>query len=98
MEESEKLLVLAGSPTLYEFLNGGPISSNHRLFYHSKAEDPAGFIRENGIRTVILEADELPEADFGLIGRLRKADPLLSIIVISPPGPPDEFMDWIHQG
>ena len=64
MEEPEKLLVLAASPTLYESLNGGPIASDYRLFYHSKAEDPGGFIRDNGIRTIILEADESARGRF----------------------------------
>jgi len=98
MEEPEKLLILAATSGLYELLNGSSIASEHRLFYHSKADDPAGFIRDNGVRTIILEADESPQPDFDLIGRLKKADPLLNIVVISPPGPPDEFIDWIHGG
>lgn len=98
MEEPEKLLVLAATARVYEFLNASPLATEYRLFYHSKADDPGGFIHDNGIRTIILEADESPQADFDLIGRLKKADPLLNTVVISPPGPPDEFIDWIHGG
>ena len=99
MESPEKkLIVLAATPNLYDFLKGSQVASDYAIFYHGKDGNPESFIRENVIRTIILEADEAPEADFGLIDRVRKTDPLLNIVVISPPGPPDELLDWIRRG
>jgi DNA-binding NtrC family response regulator len=98
MEEKEKLIILASTPSLYDFLKDSRVAADYALYYHGKEDDPGSFIRENVIRTIILEADEAPEADFELIDRLKKADPLLNIVVISPPGPPDELLDWIRRG
>jgi DNA-binding NtrC family response regulator len=98
MPENESLLILAREPRIYELINGSPVAAEYRLFFHGKDIDPADFIRGNGIRTIILEADESPDADHVSIERLKRTDPLINIIVVSPPGHPDEFLDWIRHG
>jgi DNA-binding NtrC family response regulator len=98
VEEGETLLVLSRSPRLYKSLSESAGLAGFRLHFHGKDDDPAAFIRENGIRTIVLEADESSEADFDLLDRLRKADPLLSLVIVSPPGPPDESLDWVDRG
>ena len=98
METEERLLILGSTSGLYDLLKDSRISSDYEVSFHGKDRDPGGFIRENAIRTIILESEETPEADFALIERVKRADPLVNIVVVSPPGPPEELLDWIRRG
>jgi DNA-binding NtrC family response regulator len=97
-EYVENLLIIGKEPTLYDLLKDSPVASGFRLLFCGTDGDILGFIKDNGVRIALLDSAEAQAEDFTLLENLKRFDPLLSVIVIGPPGHPEELLDWINRG
>jgi len=98
MDTKEKLLVVSRSLEFFEALKDSALARDFQLMLCGKEDEIFTLVSEEGIRFVILEADEHPAGDIGLLQRLRDWDALLTTIVFSPAGSPDELLKWIQSG
>jgi len=98
MDTKEKLLVVSRSLEFFEALKDSALARDFQLMLCGKEDEIFTLVSEEGIRFAILEADEHPAGDIGLLQRLRDWDALLTTIVFSPAGSPDELLKWIQSG
>jgi DNA-binding NtrC family response regulator len=98
MESKEKLLVVSRSLEFFETLKDSILARDFQLLPCGKDDAIFTLVSENGIRFIILEAAEPQAGDLGLLQRLRDWDTLLTTIVFSPAGSPDELLKWIRCG
>jgi DNA-binding NtrC family response regulator len=97
-EHVENLLIIGKEPVLYDLLKNSPAASEFRLLFCGTDGDILGFIKDNGVRIALLDSAEARAEDFTLLENLKRFDPMLSIIVVGPPGHPEELLDWINRG
>ena len=99
MDPCGNLVVIADRTEVYDLLKTVPATQGDiQLFFCGKGEDIPAFLKANGIRIAILDVDDPPAADLELLKRLKKLDPRLTAVVVGPPAPPDEIMEWIELG
>jgi len=98
METKENLLVVSRNLVFSEALKDSVLARDFQLLPCGKDDAIFTLVSEKGIRFIILEADEHPAGDIGLLQRLRDLDTLLTTIVFCPAGSPDELLAWIHSG
>jgi len=98
MEPCGNLLVVGGQSEIYDLIKASPPAGDFQSFFCGKGEDIPAFIKANDVRIVVLDVADPPAADAATLRDLKKADPRLTVIVISPPAPADEILDWIEQG
>jgi DNA-binding NtrC family response regulator len=97
-EHVEHLLIIGKEPILYDLLKDSPIAAEFRLNFCGQGEDALAFIKDHDIRIAIIDSEGDQAAGLALLESIKKFDALLSVIVVGPPGHPDELLDWIHQG
>jgi DNA-binding NtrC family response regulator len=98
MDSCGNLLVIADKSEVYDVLKSSPAGVDIQLFFCGKGEDIPAFIKAHGIRIAVLDVEDPPAADMELLKRLKKFDPRLTAVVVGPPAPPDEILEWIEQG
>jgi DNA-binding NtrC family response regulator len=98
MESYGNLLVVGDQTEIYDLLELSPPSGDYQYFFCGKSEDIPAFIRANDIRIVVLDVADPPAPDMERLQDIKKADPRLTVVVVSPPAPTDEILDWIGQG
>jgi DNA-binding NtrC family response regulator len=98
MGSLENLLIIGKETSLYEMLEASPVAAAFKLHFCRVEQDILGFMKTHPMRIAILDIEDIPKDKQALLGRLKKFDPLLYVIVIGDPVPPEDVMDWIHQG
>jgi DNA-binding NtrC family response regulator len=97
-EHIENLLIIGQVPALYDLLKDSPAAAEFRLLFCATDGDILGFTKDNGVRIALLDSAEAEPDDLALLETLKRFDPLLNVIIIGPPGHPEEMLDWIHRG
>jgi DNA-binding NtrC family response regulator len=98
MGSLENLLIIGKETSLYEMLEASPVAEAFKLHFCRVEQDILGFMKTHPMRIAILDSEDVPKDELALLRKLKKFDPLLYIIVIGDPVPPEDVMDWIHQG
>ena len=98
MESPGNLVIIADRTDVYDLLKSSPVGPELRLFYCGKGEDVPAFLKANDIRIAVLDVDDPPTADLELLKRLKKFDPRLAAVIVGPPAPAEEILEWIEQG
>jgi len=98
MEHLENLLVIGKDSSLYDLLKKSHLSAEFNINFCSLNENILSFIKDNQIKTAIIDSEDSPDKDLQLLKKLKKFDPLLNVIIAGNAVNPEEVMDWIHQG
>ena len=98
MGSLENLLIIGKETSLYEMLEASPVAASFKLHFCRAEQDILSFMKTHPMRIAILDSEDVPKDELVLLRKLKKFDPLLYVIVIGDPVPPEDVMDWIHQG
>lgn len=98
MGSFENLLIIGKETSLYEMLEASPVAAAFKLHFCRAEQDILGFMKTHPMRIAILDIEDVPKDKQALLRKLKKFDPLLYVIVIGDPVPPEDVLDWIHQG
>jgi DNA-binding NtrC family response regulator len=98
MENRENLLVTGSDATLFDQLAATPVADLFQLSFCLSQEDLPSFIRDNGIRFVLLDVKDASDKDAAKLAELRSSDALLNVLVAGPPIHPEEVLEWIRRG
>jgi len=98
MGSLENLLIIGKETSLYEMLEASPVAAAFKLHFCRAEQDILCFMKTHPMRIAILDIEDVPKDKQALLRKLKKFDPLLYVIVIGDPVPPEDVMDWIHQG
>ncbi|MGB8952042.1 MAG: sigma-54 dependent transcriptional regulator [Candidatus Aminicenantales bacterium] len=98
MEEYENLLVIGRDSSLYDLLKKSSLSQEFNINFCNVEEDILSFIKTHNIRIVLLDSEEASSRELNFLKKMKKFDSLLNIIVAGNPIPPEEVLEWIHQG
>jgi DNA-binding NtrC family response regulator len=98
MGSFENLLIIGKETSLYEMLEASPVAAAFKLHFCRAEQDILGFMKTHPMRIAILDIEDVPKDKQALLRKLKKFDPILYVIVIGDPVPPEDVLDWIHQG
>ncbi len=98
MESRERLLIAGRDAALFDLLAATPAADLFQASFCPLDENLPAFVRDNGIRFVLLDVSDASESDAARLEELRRSDPALDVLVAGPPLHPEEAMDWIRRG
>lgn len=98
MELPTSLLIVSRDFTLYDAVKRSSLPGDTNLFFCQPDEDLVAVVRENGIRTALLDAPEAGPDVAPLLKKLKRFDPLIDVIILGGETGPEAILDWIHKG
>jgi DNA-binding NtrC family response regulator len=98
MENREGLLVAGPDTVLFDQLAASPVAEMFQLSFLPVDEDLAGFVRQHGVRFVLLDVRDESDHAAAKLAEIRGADQLLNVLVAGPPIHPEEVLEWIRRG
>ena len=98
MEFKEKVLIISDDRALYLGLRGDEIKSSFHVFFCGKQDNVFGQIKDNHIKTIILDIGGDETWEFSLLKLIKTFDPIIEVIIAGLPIPSDKLMDWINLG
>jgi DNA-binding NtrC family response regulator len=98
MNTGTNLLIVGPDLILYDLIRSSPLGERYTVHYCSIYEDIFAFIRDNQIRVSILDLEKAGKDAQALLGKIKKFDPLIDVIIVGRPLAADRVLDWIHQG
>lgn len=98
MDFKEKVLIISDDRSLYMSLREDESKSSFHVFYCGKQDNVFGHIKNNHVKTVILDTGGDETWDFSLLKLIKTFDPIIEVIVAGLPIPSDKLMDWINSG
>ncbi|HSA97066.1 MAG TPA: sigma-54 dependent transcriptional regulator [Acidobacteriota bacterium] len=98
MNEQTSLLIISDDFSLYETIKKASVAVDFSLFFSQSNDDYMSIVREHGIRVVLVDGGDSVAGALVILKKLKKFDPLLDVLVGSPPMDREAVLDVIGAG
>lgn len=92
------LLIITHKPRFYNSLRDFLLKNNYNIFFCGKQEDILSYIKEKGIKIIIMELMQEELKDFALFKQIKNLDPLLEVIIVGEPVSSEKIGESIILG
>ena len=98
MELPTSLLVISRDFSIYDAVKRSSLPGDTSLFFCQPDEDIIAVVRDNGIRTALIDAPKAGPDAAPLLKKLKRHDPLIDVVILGDELGPEAILDWIHKG
>jgi DNA-binding NtrC family response regulator len=97
-EFNKNILIITENRSLTDFVESTDVRDYHDLHFCRKRDNIFYFLKNNRIKTVLMNSNGDEQWELKLLKLIKIFDPIIEIIVVGPAVPSDKAMEWINQG